>query len=115
MREIMLYSLFSTISKLRGVEMTLAQNDSESDNIEKISDAIRTLSVFRDRLIIEDLSDAGDQLSSAVEQLRKISVDLRAYRDAGEDADSRLAEIISSLPKVITLLNVLIGSAGMPL
>ncbi len=115
MREIMLYSLFSTISKLRKVEMNLVENDSESDSIEKISDAINTLSLFRDRVITEDLSDAGEQLNGAVEQLRKVSVDLRVYRDAGEDAESKLVEILSSLPKVITLLNGVIGSEGMPL
>ncbi len=115
MREIMLYSLFSTISKLRKVEMSLVENDSESDSIEKISDAIATLSLFRDRVITEELSGARDQLSSAVDQLRKVSVDLRVYRDAGEDAESKLAEILSSLPKVITLLNGVIGSEGMPL
>ena len=115
MREIMLYSLFSTISKLRKVEMNLVENDSESDSIEKISDAVYTLSLFRDKLITEELSNAGDQLNSAVEQLREISVDLRVYWDAEDDAESKLAEILSSLPKVITLLNSLIGSEGMPL
>ena len=115
MREVMLYSLFSTISKLRRVEMSLLESDSESDSTEKVSDAIKTLSMFRDRLITEELTDAGDRLSGAVDQLKKVSVDLRAYRDAGEDADSKLAAILSSLPKAITLLNALIDSEGMPL
>lgn len=114
MREILLYSLFSTISKLRKVEMNLVESDSESDSVEKVSDAIKTLSIFRDRLISEELSEAGERLSGAVDQLKKVSADLRAYRDAGDDADSKLEAILSSLPKAITLLNVIIDSEEMP-
>ncbi len=114
MREIMLYSLFSTISKLRRVEMGLVESESESDSVEKVSEAIRTLSLFRDRLIAEELTDSSDRLDGAVEQLKKVSVDLRAYRDAGDDAESMLAEILSSLPKAISLLNAVIDSEGMP-
>jgi len=68
------------------------------------------------RVLVACFASHVHRVQQAIDAVvRDQPADLRVYKDAGDDADSKLADILSSIPKVITLLNGVIGSEGMPL
>jgi len=103
LKEALLNYLFRIIADLRRAEILLI-NKGDPEKASDVREVNKTLSCFRDKLVLMQLTEAGSRLNDAVSRLQVITGDLQVYLNEREEARSRLDTVLVNIPAVLTTL-----------
>ena len=106
MKEALLNNLFPLITSLRKAEMKqlIEKNYNEA---EKIRHFYKQLSETRDKVITAQLTEVSKNNEKCLLMLSGINKNLNSYLSIKDNADSKLALVLNSLPALLSLLNLL--------